>query len=69
MHLNDIGLPQIIVSSNYDVSSREIFSRWSVQLLDELPLFGTDDIFIGSHVSFTIIGWLMYNNACNKITL
>jgi len=56
MHLNDIGLPQIIVSSNYDVPSREIFSRWSMQLLDESPLFGTDDVFIESHVSYTIIG-------------
>jgi len=56
MHLDDIGLPQIIVSSNYDVSSRGIFSHWSVQLLDESPLLGTDDVFIGSHISYTIIG-------------
>jgi len=68
MHLNDIGLPQIIVSSNYDVSYRKIFSRWSVQLLDE-SLFGNDDIFIVSHVSYTIIDWLMHNNARDEITL
>jgi len=67
MHLNDIGLPQIIVSSNYDVSSRKIFSRWSVKLLDELPLFDTDDVFIGSHVLYTIIDWLMHNNARDEI--
>jgi len=65
MHLNDIGLPQIIVSSNYDASSREIFSRWSVQLLDESPLFGT--VFTGFHVSYTIIDW--YNNARDEITV
>jgi len=55
MHLDDISLPQIIIFPNYDASSRKIFSRWSVQLLDESPLFGTDDVSIGSHVSYTII--------------
>jgi len=69
MHLDGIGLPQIIVSSNYDVPSRKIFSRWSVQLLDESPLFGTDDVSIGSHVSCTIIDWLTHNNARDDITL
>jgi len=71
MHLNGIGLPQIIVSSKYNVSSWKIFSRWSVQLLDESPLFGTDDVFIGlvlPHVSYTIIDWLMHNNARYEIT-
>jgi len=64
MHLNDIGLPQIIVSSNYDVSSRKIFSRWSVQLLDESPLFGTDDVFIGSHVRLQLsISWYIIMRA------
>jgi len=69
MHLDDISLPQVIVSPNYDASSWKIFSRWSVQLLDELPFLSTDDIFIGSHVSYTIIDWLMHNNARDKITL
>jgi len=68
MHLDDISLPQIIVSPNYDASSRKIFSRWSVQLLDESPLFGTD-VSIGSHVSCTIIDWLTHNNARDEITL
>jgi len=45
MHLNDIGLPQVIVSSNYDVSSRKIFSHLSMQFLDELSPLGIDDIF------------------------
>jgi len=40
-----------------------------MQLLDESTLFGTDDIFIGSHVSYTIIDWLMHNNARDEITL
>jgi len=69
MHLNDIGLPQFIVFSIYDVSSREISFRWSVQVLNESPFFDTDDVFIGSHVSYTIIDWLMYNNARDEITL
>jgi len=58
-----------IVSSNNNVSSWKIFSRWSMQLLNELPLFGTDDISIGSHVSCTIIDWLTHNNARNEFTL
>jgi len=61
--------PQVIVSPNYDASSRKIFSRWSVQLLDESPLFGTDDVSIRSHVSCTIIDWLTHNNARDEITL
>jgi len=68
MHLDDISLTQVIVSPNYDVSSRKFFSRWSVQLLDESPLFDTDDVSIGSHVSCTIIDWLTHNNA-RKIIL
>jgi len=68
MHLNEIGLLQIVFL-NYDVSSQKIFSRWSVQLFDESPLFGTDDVFIGSHVSYTIIDWLMHNNARDEIKL
>jgi len=69
MHLDDIDLPQIIVSSKYDLSSRKIFSRWSVQLLDELPLLALTMFFIGSHISYTIINWLMHNNACDEIRL
>jgi len=68
MNLYDIGLLQIIVSLNYNTSSRKIFSRWSVQLLDESPLFGTN-VSIGPHVSYTIIDWLMYNNTRDEITL
>jgi len=69
MHLDDISLPQVIIFSNYNASSRKIFSRWSVQLFNESPLFGTDNIFIGSHVSYTIIDWLTHNNTRDKITL
>jgi len=56
MHFNDIGLPQIIVSWNYDVSFRKIFSLRSMQFLDESSPLGTDDIFmpIGlAHVSYS----------------
>jgi len=69
MHLDDISLPQVIVSPNYDASSWKIFSRWSGQLLDKSPLFSTDDVFIESHVSYTIIHWLTHNNMRDKITL
>jgi len=68
MHLDDISLLQVIVSSNYNVSWK-IFSRWSMQLLDESPLFATDDVSIEFHVSYTIIDWLTHNNARNEITL
>jgi len=33
------------------------------------PLFGTDDLSIGSHVSGTFIDWLTHNNARDEITL
>jgi len=68
MHLNNINLSQVIVSPNYDASSQKIFSCWSVQLL-ESPLLSTDDVFIGSHVSYKIIDWLMHNNTRDEITL
>jgi len=68
MHLDNVSLPQIVVSPNYDASSRKIFFRWSVQLLDESPLLGTDDVSIGSRVSHTIIDSSTYNNARNEIT-
>jgi len=45
-----------------------MFSRWNVQLF-ELPFFGTDNVSVGSHVSYTIIDWLMHNDARDKITL
>jgi len=62
-------LPQVIVSPNYDASSRKIFSRWNVQLLDESPLFDTDDVSIGSHILCTIIDWLSHNNVRDEITV
>jgi len=33
MHLNDVSLPQIIISLDYDAPSRKISSRLSVQFL------------------------------------
>jgi len=44
------------------------FSR-NVQLFDESPSLDADNIFIGSHVSHTIIDWLTHNNARNEIIL
>jgi len=69
MHLDDISLPQVIVSSNYDASSWKIFFCWSMQFLDKSSPFDTDDVSIESHVSHTIIDWLTHNNAHNGITL
>ncbi|KAL6418633.1 hypothetical protein ACFW04_011922 [Cataglyphis niger] len=34
-HLDDVCLPQVIVTSHYDTSSDKISSRWSMQFLDE----------------------------------
>ncbi|KAL6421130.1 hypothetical protein ACFW04_013948 [Cataglyphis niger] len=34
-HLDDVSLPQLIVSLHYDVSSRKISSRRSMQFLNE----------------------------------
>ncbi|KAL6418910.1 hypothetical protein ACFW04_014172 [Cataglyphis niger] len=34
-HLNDVSLPQVIIFLHYDVSSRKISSRRSMQFLDE----------------------------------
>jgi len=67
MHLDDISLSQVIVSPKYDASSRKIYSRWSVQLLDETPFLGTDNVSIGSH--FVHNYWLSRNNARDEITL
>jgi len=53
-YLNDNGLPQIIVSSNYNVSPRKIFFRWSVQLLDESLLFGTEGVHRISYTQLSI---------------
>jgi len=47
----------------------KISFRWSMQLLNELPPLDNNDIFIGSHVSHTIIDWLTHNKARNEITL
>ncbi|KAL6419574.1 hypothetical protein ACFW04_013725 [Cataglyphis niger] len=35
-HLDDVSLPQVVVTLYYDASSGKIFSRWSMQFLDEL---------------------------------
>ncbi|KAL6420399.1 hypothetical protein ACFW04_014526 [Cataglyphis niger] len=34
-HLDDVSLLQVIITSHYDTSSGKIFSRWSIQFLDE----------------------------------
>ncbi|KAL6417157.1 hypothetical protein ACFW04_014662 [Cataglyphis niger] len=34
-HLDDVSLPQVIVTSHYDTSSGKISSCWSMQFLDE----------------------------------
>jgi len=49
MHLDDVSLPQIIISSDYDASSRKISSRRSVQFLNEPMSFGANffSLFIG----------------------
>ncbi|KAL6253937.1 hypothetical protein P5V15_015782 [Pogonomyrmex californicus] len=44
-HLDDISLPQIVVSSNYDTSSWKISSGWSVQFLDESSPYGVNIFF------------------------
>ncbi|XP_018313871.1 uncharacterized protein [Mycetomoellerius zeteki] len=41
-HLDDISLPQIVVSSDYDAPSRKISSRRSVQFLDETTSLGAN---------------------------
>ncbi|KAL6264189.1 hypothetical protein P5V15_004270 [Pogonomyrmex californicus] len=52
-HLDDVSLPQIVVSSNYDTSSRKISPRRSVQFLNESSPLRANIFFtsIGSHVS------------------
>ncbi|XP_018314199.1 uncharacterized protein [Mycetomoellerius zeteki] len=48
-YLNDISLPQIVVSPDYDAPSRKISSRRSVQFLDEPTSLGANfSLFIGS---------------------
>jgi len=44
-------------------STRKIFSRWNVQLIDESSLFGTDDVSIESHVSQLLIGYRIITHA------
>ncbi|KAL6418759.1 hypothetical protein ACFW04_011797 [Cataglyphis niger] len=34
-HLDNVSLPQVIVTSDYDASSGKISSRWSMQFLDK----------------------------------
>jgi len=49
-HVDQIRLPQVIVSANYDASSWKISSRWSVQFLYQPTLFG---IFLLKHRAVT----------------
>jgi len=44
-HLDNVSLPQIIISLNYDASSWKISFRWSVQLLYQSLFFGTFLLF------------------------
>jgi len=49
MHLDNISLPQIVLSSNYDAPSWKISSRRSVQFLDESTSLGANfSLFTGS---------------------
>jgi len=49
MHLDNISLPQIVIFSNYDAPSRKIFSRRSMQFLDESTSLRTNFfLFAGS---------------------
>ncbi|XP_025072884.1 uncharacterized protein LOC112552215 [Pogonomyrmex barbatus] len=50
-HLDDVSLPQIVVSPNYDTSSRKISPRRSVQFLNESSPLGANIFFtsISSH--------------------
>jgi len=52
MHLDNISLPQVIVSSNYDVFSWKISSRWSVQFLHQLLFFGSFLLFRHIHSQY-----------------
>jgi len=42
LYLDDISLPQIVISSNYDVPSRKISSCRSMQFLDESMSLGAN---------------------------
>ncbi|XP_025074396.1 uncharacterized protein LOC112552738 [Pogonomyrmex barbatus] len=37
-HLDDIGLPQVVVTAHHDLATRKVSSRGRVKLLDESPL-------------------------------
>ncbi|XP_011633761.1 uncharacterized protein LOC105424948 [Pogonomyrmex barbatus] len=37
-HLDDIGLPQVVVTAHHDSTTRKVSSRRRVKLLDESPL-------------------------------